>query len=72
MRLPAALDALSQPVGLPPSLLSKSEQVRQEDGPNRLERFFNDVLVVSKNCRDTIDDVSCFGCRLRRTAVTLI
>lgn len=61
MHLPAALDALSQPIGLPPSLLSKSEQVRQEDGSNRVKRLFKDVSIVSKNCHDIINSVSPSG-----------
>ncbi|EJD49812.1 BRO1-domain-containing protein [Auricularia subglabra TFB-10046 SS5] len=36
--LPAALEALERPVGLPPSLLGKARQVRLEDGPARIRR----------------------------------
>lgn len=73
MHLPAALDALSQPVGLPPSLLSISDQIRQEDGPNRLQKIFKDVRVVSETCRDIIDSVRIFSHEIEiwRTSLTM-
>ncbi|EPQ54076.1 BRO1-domain-containing protein [Gloeophyllum trabeum ATCC 11539] len=37
LNLPAALEALEKPVGLPPSLLKKSEEVRLADGPAWIE-----------------------------------
>ncbi|KAF8312441.1 BRO1-domain-containing protein [Clavulina sp. PMI_390] len=46
MHLPASLDALSQPVGLPPSLLAHAEHIRREDGPNRLRQMFKDIKLL--------------------------
>lgn len=57
MHLPASLDALSQPIGLPPSLLTKAEQVRQEDGPNRLKKMFKDVKMLSDQGHTLIESV---------------
>ena len=37
LNLPSALDALDQPIGLPPSLLKKAEEVRLEKGPDRIQ-----------------------------------
>ncbi len=36
LNLPAALEALEKPIGLPPSLLKKAEEVRQEHGPAKV------------------------------------
>lgn len=57
MHLPAALDALSQPIGLPPSLLNKAEEIRREDGPVKLPRLFTDISTLSRRCYDIIDQV---------------
>jgi len=43
LNLPAALEALERPVGLPPSLLRKAEEVRLEDGPSKIEASIEDV-----------------------------
>ena len=37
LNLPSALEALERPIGLPPSLLGKAEEVRLEDGPTKIE-----------------------------------
>jgi len=37
LNLPSALEALERPIGLPPSLLRKAEEVRLEDGPAKIE-----------------------------------
>ncbi|KAI0001514.1 BRO1-like domain-containing protein [Russula compacta] len=45
--LPAALDALDKPIGLPPSLLKKAEEVRLENGPERAEKSLEDVQMLA-------------------------
>ncbi|KAI9512028.1 pH-response regulator [Russula earlei] len=45
--LPAALDALDKPIGLPPSLLKKAEEVRLENGPKRVEKSLEDVQMLA-------------------------
>lgn len=61
IHLPAALDALSQPIGLPPSLLNKAEEIRREDGPVKLPRLLTDISTLARKCYDVIDQVShCF------------
>ncbi|TFY77999.1 hypothetical protein EWM64_g6012 [Hericium alpestre] len=51
LNLPASLDALEKPIGLPPSLLKKAEEVRLEDGPRRIEKLIEDVQMLAQ--RDT-------------------
>ncbi|UZJ52778.1 hypothetical protein CBS101457_002098 [Exobasidium rhododendri] len=48
LNLPGSLQALEQPVGLPPSLLRKSEEVQSEGGLRRLETLVDDVGRVSR------------------------
>jgi programmed cell death 6-interacting protein len=48
LNLPGSLQALEQPVGLPPSLLRKSEEVQTEGGLQRLETLVEDVGRVSR------------------------
>lgn len=55
MHLPAALDALSKPIGLPSSILAKADEVRQANGPVRIEKMMQDVKTLHKQCYDTID-----------------
>ncbi len=43
LNLPSSLDALERPVGLPPSLLRKAEEVRLEDGPSKIQASIEDV-----------------------------
>ena len=43
LNLPSALEALERPIGLPPSLLRKAEEVRLEDGPAKIEASIEDV-----------------------------
>src|SRR5260370_27923038 len=58
LNLPASLDALSQPVGLPPSLLQQAEQVRSENGPDRVMKMLEDSPMLANRCRDIIEEVS--------------
>ncbi|KAF8656828.1 hypothetical protein AX16_002376 [Volvariella volvacea WC 439] len=48
LSLPASLEALERPVGLPPSLLAKAEEVRLEDGPARIEASLEDVQKLAQ------------------------
>ncbi|KAI0293747.1 BRO1-like domain-containing protein [Russula brevipes] len=48
LNLPAALDALDKPIGLPPSLLKKAEEVRLENGPERVEKSLDDVQMLAR------------------------
>lgn len=43
LNLPSSLEALERPIGLPPSLLRKAEEVRLEDGPARIQASIEDV-----------------------------
>jgi programmed cell death 6-interacting protein len=43
LNLPGALQALEKPLGLPPTLLSHAEEVRQADALMRLQRSFADT-----------------------------
>ncbi|KAL3427727.1 BRO1-like domain-containing protein [Phlyctema vagabunda] len=43
LNLPGSLQALEKPLGLPPSLLSHAEEIRQADALTRLQRSFSDT-----------------------------
>lgn len=63
LNLPAALDALEKPIGLPPSLLQKAEEVRSENGPQKVMKEIEDVGALAKRDADLLEDVRNF-CRL--------
>ncbi|KAH9481355.1 pH-response regulator protein palA/RIM20 [Psilocybe cubensis] len=48
LNLPSALEALERPIGLPPSLLRKAEEVRLEDGPAKIEASIEDVQRLAR------------------------
>ncbi|CBQ68491.1 conserved hypothetical protein [Sporisorium reilianum SRZ2] len=54
LNLPGALQALEQPMGLPPSLLRKHEEVVAEGGLQRLQRIAHDVARIAATDRDTL------------------
>ncbi|KAI9061298.1 pH-response regulator [Trametes sanguinea] len=56
LNLPAALDALDRPVGLPPSLLKKIEEVRLESGPDRIETHIHDVQALGDHVTSLLDE----------------
>ncbi|KAF8526304.1 BRO1-domain-containing protein [Hysterangium stoloniferum] len=56
LNLPATLDALDRPIGLPPSLLGKAEEVRLEDGMNRIPALIEDVRRLSRRNLNNIDE----------------
>ena len=57
LNLPAALEALERPVGLPPSLLQKAEEVRAEDGPARIEASIENVQKLAQQDMDILNEV---------------
>lgn len=57
LNLPAALEALEKPIGLPPSLLSKAQEVRIEDGPGRISIMIEDVETLAHRDMDILNEV---------------
>jgi programmed cell death 6-interacting protein len=49
LNLPGSLQALERPLGLPPTLVSHAEEVRQQDGLNRLRRSLADIAKIKAN-----------------------
>ncbi|BDD61184.1 hypothetical protein MAP00_006254 [Monascus purpureus] len=49
LNLPGSLQALEKPLGLPPTLVSHAEEMRQQDGLNRLRRSLSDTAKVKAN-----------------------
>ena len=61
LNLPAALDALDRPIGIPPSLVKKADEVRLESGPERVETSIRDVQTLAKNDAALLDEVRIMG-----------
>lgn len=57
MNLPAALEALERPIGLPTSLLRKAEEVRIENGPTRIAASIEDVQRLAQHDQAILDEV---------------
>lgn len=57
LNLPASLDALEQPIGLPPSLLRKAEEVRLEEGPSRIEESIENIEKLSEYNTKLLNEV---------------
>ena len=53
MNLPGSLQALEKPLGFPPSLVSHAEEIRQQDGLNRLYRSIEDITKLKDTDRST-------------------
>jgi programmed cell death 6-interacting protein len=51
LNLPGSLQALEKPLGLPPSLIFKAEELRQQDGLYRLKRSMEDTSKLKANDR---------------------
>ncbi|RAH74625.1 putative pH signal transduction protein PalA [Aspergillus aculeatinus CBS 121060] len=51
LNLPGSLQALEKPLGLPPTLVSHAEEMRQQDGLYRLRRSLEDTAKVKGNDR---------------------
>jgi programmed cell death 6-interacting protein len=49
LNLPGSLQALEKPLGLPPTLLSHAEEIRQVDALRRLERSFADTAKLKSS-----------------------
>ncbi|OJT11438.1 pH-response regulator protein palA/RIM20 [Trametes pubescens] len=56
LNLPAALDALDRPIGLPPSLVKKAEEVRLESGPERIDTYIRDVQALAQHVSSLLDE----------------
>ena len=65
LKLPASLDALDKPIGLPPSLLNKAEEVRLENGPERAEKLLEDVRTLARRAQAILTEVR--ACRRDRS-----
>ncbi|OJJ53072.1 hypothetical protein ASPSYDRAFT_62270 [Aspergillus sydowii CBS 593.65] len=51
LNLPGSLQALEKPLGLPPTLVSHAEEMRQQDGLYRLRKSLQDIANVKSNDR---------------------
>ena len=49
LNLPGSLQALEKPLGLPPSLISKAEELRQQDALCRMKRSLEDTTKLKTN-----------------------
>ncbi|TFK72898.1 BRO1-domain-containing protein [Pluteus cervinus] len=56
LNLPASLEALERPIGLPPSLLDKAEEVRLEDGPAAIEASLDDVERLAQRAQTILNE----------------
>ncbi|KAG5647384.1 hypothetical protein DXG03_000454 [Asterophora parasitica] len=56
LNLPSALEALERPIGLPPSLLRKAEEVRLENGPAKIEASIEDVQRLAQHDQAILDE----------------
>lgn len=57
LNLPASLEALERPVGLPPSLLAKAEEVRLENGPDAIETSLDGVERLAQRDYTILNEV---------------
>ncbi|KAF2673411.1 BRO1-domain-containing protein [Microthyrium microscopicum] len=51
LNLPGALQAIEKPLGLPAGLIQHAEEIRQQDGPSRLQRSIQETERVKSNDR---------------------
>lgn len=58
LNLPSALEALERPIGLPPSLLRKAEEIRLEDGPAKIEASIEDVQRLAHHDLAILEEVN--------------
>ena len=49
LNLPGSLQALEKPLGLPPSLTSHAEEIRQQDGLHKLRRSVRETTTLKEN-----------------------
>lgn len=57
MNLPGSIQASIQPVGLPPSLLAKSAEVREDGGSEKIRIMMQDVRKLYSMDRKIVDSV---------------
>lgn len=60
LNLPAAIEALEQPIGLPPTLLQHSEEVRQQGGAHSLQDTFATINAMAEKDNAILDEVTLF------------
>ena len=72
LNLPGALQALEKPLGLPPTLLAHTEEIRQADAIMRLQRSFSDInklketdMALLTECKDLLSTEQSEDGRLR-------
>ncbi|RDW91533.1 hypothetical protein BP5796_02698 [Coleophoma crateriformis] len=56
LNLPGSLQALEKPLGLPPTLLSHAEEIRQADALTRLQRSFSDTAKLKASDESTFSE----------------
>jgi programmed cell death 6-interacting protein len=56
LNLPGSLQALEKPLGLPPSLVSKAEELRQQDAFYRLKRSMEDTAKLKANDQSILNE----------------
>jgi programmed cell death 6-interacting protein len=56
LNLPSSLEALERPIGLPPSLLRKAEEVRTEEGVAKIETWIESVQTLSQHVSDLLEE----------------
>ncbi|KAH0833294.1 putative pH-response regulator [Lanmaoa asiatica] len=56
LNLPTSLEALERPIGLPPSFLKKAEEVRSEQGPERIETYLENVELLARRGMEVLDE----------------
>jgi programmed cell death 6-interacting protein len=56
LNLPGSLQALEKPLGLPPGLVSHAEEIRQQDGPNRLSKSIAETERLKANDRNIYNE----------------
>ncbi|KAI9731745.1 MAG: pH-response regulator protein palA/rim20 [Cirrosporium novae-zelandiae] len=56
LNLPGALQALEKPLGVPPSITSKAEELRQQDALNRISRSIEDANKLKSNDKATFSE----------------
>lgn len=61
LNLPSSLDALERPVGLPPSLLRKAEEVRIGGGVAKIETWIESVQMLAQHVIAILDEVRRHG-----------
>ena len=51
LNLPGSIQAIEKPLGLPPTLESHADEVRQQKGPQRIQRIIDEVDHIKSNCK---------------------